>query len=252
MAQIVQITDTHLVGVNGPQLLEHDTRASFSLMREYLMDHYVNCERLIVTGDLVHDAGEEVYQEFYEALEPWHGRLKVIPGNHDTRKPMQRVFSSIIRDDQQSVSFLDEFNGWTLIGLDTLIEGSVEGDLAGDQWAWLRAVVSEASGPIAIFMHHPPVFVGSQWVDQLSLVSLGIFANLVEEFQQIKLVVCGHVHQEFATQVFQADVFTTPSTSVQFLPNSTDFAVDSIAPGLRTFNLHADGTFETKVVRLPA
>ena len=251
MAQIVQITDTHLVGVDGPHLLEHDTRASFSRMREYLLEHHANCERLIVTGDLVHDEGEEVYQEFYEALAPWHDRLRVIPGNHDTREPMQRVFSSVIRDDQQSVSFLDELNGWTLIGLDTLIEGSVEGDLAGDQWVWLRATVSEASGPIAIFMHHPPVFVGSQWVDQLSLVSLGVFANLVEEFQHIKLVVCGHVHQEFSTQVFQADVFTTPSTSVQFLPNATDFAVDSTAPGLRTFNLNADGTFETEVIRLP-
>ena len=98
-------------------------------------------------------------------------------------------------------------------------------------------------------MHHPPVFVGSQWIDQLSLASLGIFANLVEDFEQIKLVICGHVHQEFYTQLFHADVFTTPSTCVQFKPNSHDFAVDASAPGLRTFNLNPDGSYETKVIR---
>ena len=163
---------------------------------------------------------------------------------------MQKVFSSIIREDPESVSFLDELNGWTLIGLDTLIEGSVEGDLAGEQWGWLRSTVSACAGPVAIFMHHPPVFVGSQWIDQLSLASLGIFANLVEDFEQIKLVICGHVHQEFYTQIFHADVFTTPSTCVQFKPNSHDFAVDAIAPGFRTFNLKGDGSYETKVIRL--
>ena len=99
-------------------------------------------------------------------------------------------------------------------------------------------------------MHHPPVFVGSQWVDQLSLVSLGVFANLVEEFEQLKLVVCGHVHQEYYTQIFHADVFTTPSTCVQFKPNATEFAVDSSSPGFRTIDLNSDGTFQTQGHRL--
>ncbi|MEC9095541.1 MAG: phosphodiesterase [Planctomycetota bacterium] len=250
MAQIVQITDIHLVGDAGPLLLEHDTRAAFFRIKDYLSQHHADCERLIVTGDLAHDEGEQVYQELFDALAPWHDRLRVIPGNHDARLPMQKVFAPIIRDDRESVSFLDELNGWTLIGLDTLIEGAVEGDLAGEQWTWLRETVSAATRPVAIFMHHPPVFVGSRWVDELSLNSLGVFSNLVEEFEQIKLVVCGHVHQEFSTQIFHADVFTTPSTCVQFKPHSVDFAVDSSAPGFRILNLSSDGTFETEVVRL--
>ena len=174
----------------------------------------------------------------------------MIPGNHDSRMPMQKVFGDILRDDPESASFIDEVGGWTLIGLDTLIEGAVEGDLAGEQWVWFREAVANATGPIAVFMHHPPVFVGSQWVDQLSLVSLGVFANLVEEFEQLKLVVCGHVHQEYYTQIFHADVFTTPSTCVQFKPNAAEFAVDSSSPGFRTIDLNSDGTFQTQVHRL--
>ena len=223
---------------------------TFFTMRDYLLEHHSDCDRLVVSGDLVHDEGEDVYRELLEQLSPWEGRLRVIPGNHDSRSPMQKVFGDILRDDPESASFIDEVGGWTLIGLDTLIEGAVEGDLAGEQWVWFREAVAKATGPIAVFMHHPPVFVGSQWVDQLSLVSLGVFANLVEEFEQLKLVVCGHVHQEYYTQIFHADVFTTPSTCVQFKPNATEFAVDSSSPGFRTIDLNSDGTFQTQVHRL--
>jgi len=250
MTQIVQITDLHLVKSEGPLLLEQDTRSAFLKMRDYLLEHHADCDRLIVTGDLVHDEEESVYRELLLELASWGDRLRVIPGNHDTRLPMQTVFGSMLRDDPESASFIDEVDGWTLIGLDTLIEGAVEGDLAGSQWVWLREAVANASGPVAIFMHHPPVFVGSQWVDQLSLVSLGVFSNLVEDFDQIKMVVCGHVHQEFYTQIFHADVFTTPSTCVQFKPNSADFAVDNAAPGFRIIDLNLDGTFQTTVHRL--
>ena len=80
----------------------------------------------------MHDEGEDVYRELLEQLSPWEGRLRVIPGNHDSRSPMQKVFGDILRDDPESASFIDEVGGWTLIGLDTLIEGAVEGDLAGE------------------------------------------------------------------------------------------------------------------------
>jgi len=43
---------------------------------------------------------------------------------------------------------------------------------------------------------------------------------------------------------------TTPSTCVQFTPNSKDFSLDSLSPGWRTLELFNDGTFETHVERL--
>jgi Icc protein len=99
-------------------------------------------------------------------------------------------------------------------------------------------------------MHHPPVLVGSDWVDKLALLSFIPFANLVERFEQIKLVVCGHVHQDYQTELFQATVVTTPSTSVQFKTNSKEFATEDLPPGFRIIDLHADGTVEMSVIRV--
>jgi Icc protein len=94
------------------------------------------------------------------------------------------------------------------------------------------------------------VFVGSEWVDKLGLLSFIPFANLVERFEHIKLVVCGHVHQEFQTELFQATVVTTPSTSVQFKVNSAEFATEDLPPGFRIIDLHDDGTYEATVIRV--
>ena len=45
-------------------------------------------------------------------------------------------------------------------------------------------------------------------------------------------------------------LMSTPSTCIQFLPGSEDFAVDSRAPGYRWLTLHENGRIESGVQRL--
>jgi len=45
-------------------------------------------------------------------------------------------------------------------------------------------------------------------------------------------------------------MLASPSTSVQFLPDSDEFSVDTRPPGYRWLNLHPDGTIETGVERV--
>ena len=59
------------------------------------------------------------------------------------------------------------------------------------------------------------------------------------------------MHQEFNGEKDGLPIIATPSTCIQFSPNSDDFKVDTAMPGYRWFNLHNDGQFETDVVRLP-
>jgi Icc protein len=185
-----------------------------------------------------------------EILTPWEDKLRVIPGNHDMRDGMREAFGDRINGCSAAVTFVDEVDEWQLIGLDTLLDGAVEGDLNGPQWEWLESRLESSNQPTVLFMHHPPVFVGSEWVDKLGLLSFIPFANLVERFEQIKLVVCGHVHQDYQTELFQATVVTTPSTSVQFKMNSQEFATEDLPPGFRIIDLHADGTFDMSVIRV--
>lgn len=63
-------------------------------------------------------------------------------------------------------------------------------------------------------------------------------------------IVCGHIHQELDRVVNGIRLLATPSTCVQFLPDSDDFALDSQAPGWRTLDLLPNGDIETQVYRL--
>ena len=73
---------------------------------------------------------------------------------------------------------------------------------------------------------------------------------MVEENSQIKLVICGHIHQEYSQPLGQAMLYTTPSTSVQFLPGATEFTTDSVDPGYRTIAIEHDASFVTEVIRV--
>jgi len=250
MARVIQITDMHLSTDPADKLLDCRTLEGLHAVLRAIQDSYPQCDRLIVTGDLVHEEGPEAYYVMRELLTPWDNKLRVIPGNHDLRDGLRTVFGDRMNGCDHADTFTDELSGWHLIGLDTRLDGSVQGDMSGLQWEWLESELEASSLPTAIFMHHPPVFVGSEWLDQLGLVSFVKFANLVERFEQIKLVVCGHVHQEFQTQLFQAQVFTTPSTSVQFKVGSRKFATEDLPPGFLVIDLHEDAQFETTLVRV--
>ena len=59
---------------------------------------------------------------------PW----RAIPGNHDRREPMAEILGGDVCDWRQD---LDEI---TLIGLDTLVEGSGHGEMSAAQINWLE------------------------------------------------------------------------------------------------------------------
>ena len=66
----------------------------------------------------------------------------------------------------------------------------------------------------------------------------------------MRAVIWGHVHQTFEQQRKGVRLLATPSTCVQFLPDSKEFAVDMVPPGYRWLELYPDGTLKTGVERL--
>ena len=67
----------------------------------------------------------------------------------------------------------------------------------------------------------------------------------------MKVVCCGHIHQEMTVAGAGTLMLTTPATSVQFLPETEMLVPDSVPPGFRIFDLETDGSFRTRVVRVP-
>ena len=101
-----------------------------------------------------------------------------------------------------------------------------------------------------LFMHHPPIDVGSPWLDRIGLADPKPLTDLVRSSPQVRVISTGHVHFEFEGRLGDAAVFAAPSTAIQFIPEGDEPRYDSRPPGYRGFILDGD-TYQTNVVRLP-
>ena len=76
------------------------------------------------------------------------------------------------------------------------------------------------------------------------------FFRIVDQYPQVRGIFWGHIHQQFEVDRKGVKLRSVPSTCIQFLPRSDDFALDTIAPGYRMIDLHDDGRIHTEVRRV--
>jgi len=255
-SDVLQITDLHLQADRKSTLKDVCTYDTFVRVLNSIRDRCASgeweFEHIVISGDLTHDERLESYQILRELLTDWVPRCRLLPGNHDDRALMSQAFPEQIPAGDEFVNFSVESGGWRLIGLDSHVPGKVYGQLGRNQIDWLAGeLAAYASQPTMLFTHHPPVDIGSAWLDGIGLRDADSLLEVVEAFPQVRAVCSGHVHQEFSGSVGNMQVLTTPSTGVQFAPREDELVCDTRQPGFRTFKF-SDDTFESRVDRLAA
>jgi len=151
---------------------------------------------------------------------------------------------------RRTANFALELAGWRVLGLDSARWPFVHGRLGREQLDWLAAELDAARGPALVFVHHPPVRVGSWWLDKDRLRDRRRLAALVGS-SRVRVIATGHVHQEFAGSFAGAQVWTSPSTAYQFRPRSLWPARIHPGSGYRVLELDGE-SLTTEVVRLGA
>ena len=140
---------------------------------------------------------------------------------------------------------------WQILLLDSQVFGVPHGELSEFQLEWLERKLADAPGRhTLLLLHHHPLPAGCSWLDQHSLRNAGELDTVLAKFPHVKYLLCGHIHQELDLDWNGRRLLATPSTCVQFKPHCSNFTLDTIAPGWRTLELHADGTLTTEVHRL--
>ncbi|HKK16822.1 MAG TPA: phosphodiesterase, partial [Gammaproteobacteria bacterium] len=102
-----------------------------------------------------------------------------------------------------------------------------------------------------IVLHHPPVSIGSPWMDKMGLKNPADLFSVLERHEQVRAVIWGHIHQEFSGSHGDIRLLATPSTCVQFKPGAGEYEKDPLAPGYRVLKLYNSGTIESHIVRVP-
>lgn len=250
--RIVQITDLHLFADPNAELKGVCTRTTLQAVLDVVRRDFGSAERLIVTGDLAHDEQLETYAALRELLADWLPKVRILAGNHENREFMRQVFGDQVTVAGDRNVFSDSVGGWRLVGLDSQLVGEVRGQLGEAQREWLeRALAEQPQQPTIFFLHHPPLPVGTGWLDEIGLEDSESLLSLVRRSPQVKVICCGHIHHEMTVSGSGSLMVTTPSTSVQFLPDTDRLIPDTVSPGFRIFDLEPDGSFRTRVVRVP-
>ncbi len=246
--KLLQITDTHLFASEAGSLLSVNTLQSFQAVVKEIIHREVSYDFILATGDISQDHTEVSYQRFVEGIKPLKEQCYWLPGNHDYKPSMTSVLPT---DQIVAVEHALLGEHWQMIMLDSQVVGVPHGRLSDQQLDILQQKLSEnPERHTLVLLHHPPRLVGSEWLDQHTLKDADAFWHVLGEHNNVRGILCGHVHQDMNCLQQGVRVMSTPSTCVQFLPNSNDFALDPAAPGWRELELHADGTLTTQVQRL--
>lgn len=244
--RIAQVTDMHLEEARGGRLLGMDTDDSFHHVLGLIRNAAVAPDLVLVTGDVANHGSAAAYQRAREYLNrlgvPWFW----LPGNHDDRERMVEGLGDG-RPMWRSICV----GGWQIVLLDSTVPGQVGGEIGAAEFALLDHWLDSAPRlPTLLCLHHQPVPVGCAWLDTQLVADAAGLLERVAAHAQVRGVVWGHVHQEFAARIGTAEWYGTPSCCIQFAPGSAGFALDEQAPGMRWIELHPDGRIATRVERV--
>ncbi len=196
---IAQMTDIHIgfAPDDGPEELN---RHRFRAALDRLLTGPNQPDMLILSGDIT-DSGE--FDDFADvAALVGQCSYPVWPmvGNHDERANLLRAFPQA-RCEDGFLHYVVEAEGLRVILLDTLEEGRHGGAFCEARAAWLTAQLDAAPDtPTLIFMHHPPVVTGVDWMDPAPSEDwIARFGAVVEGREQIVSIQCGHLHRPIQT-----------------------------------------------------
>jgi 3',5'-cyclic-AMP phosphodiesterase len=242
LLRILQISDFHLCADPATLVYGMNTDQSLSNVLRVLAQHAFPDSLLLATGDLSQDGSAASYERVRAFLQRTGLDFHCLPGNHDDALLMQISLPCPRRLYRA---------GWQLILLDTTITdspgGAIKASDLGHVNEWLREYPNM---PCIIFMHHAAITMESEWLDAMRIDNADSLLDCMATFSQVKAVAFGHVHQELDIRHRAIRFLACPSTCAQFLPKSTHFELDLIAPGLRWIDLYANGHMETGIVRI--
>jgi Icc protein len=239
---IIQISDLHLGATPDTVVAGIRPLDSFLAVLDALDLDGHGDDLLLLSGDLSGDSSAGAYIMLNEILKERDKKAIWLPGNHDDLLVMEEY---LIDYPLRPVS---EIGNWGILTLDSSQEGTPIGHISDEQLQKVSEGLSQLSDKsILVSMHHCPITVGCQWLDKQRITNSQDLYDLLSLHSNVKAVVTGHVHQQFGGFWGSIPLYTSPSSSFQFKPQSKNFSISNQPPGYRWLTLESNGLVNTGV-----
>ena len=248
---IAQISDTH-IDLDDPDKaarLDDFERAVAAINRLDPLPDLV-----IHSGDITHFGTVAEYETARRILSTLRCPFHVAVGNRDKRATLHASFpaASAFLPGTRFVQYCIDTFPARLIVLDTLCEGSNQGEFCEIRADNLRNALSrDTARPALIFMHHPPFVVhASKYPVQFEdWGSVDRLAGALAGQDHVAAIFCGHSHRAAEGEVGGVPASSMPSVAVDL--RLGDFPAEfASAPLFRLHSLDRAGNVKSKT--LPA
>jgi 3',5'-cyclic AMP phosphodiesterase CpdA len=221
---IAQITDLHVTTGHDPLSQLRNEQRLRQVLRS-IDELQPRPSAIIASGDLA-DHGEAAEYAVVKAILSEAGvPIYYAVGNHDRRDAFMDAFAGpgAQRDENGFIQYAVDLDGLRLVVCDTLDEGRHGAGFCEKRAAWLAAALDAAPDtPTVVVLHHPPILSGVKWMDpKPDAPWIGLLAEVIRGREQIRLLLCGHVHRAFHGLLAGQVVATAPATSIQVTLNLT-------------------------------
>ena len=222
MTKILHLSDLHIQN-KGAVIWDTNTKSNFV--------GAINCikelndiDAIVISGDMSNDGSLWSYQYVDKILAEVGIPTYCCPGNHDNLK----LFYAGYKPKFYSTQELQKINDWTFILLNSAVEGMSRGMIDLEN---LKYLLSQATGNIAIVLHHPPI-EQEGWLNRKLLENRDEFNDIVFENHNVKLVLYGHTHYH-TSQLFNNIIYSSaPSIGFAFNPTLPKFQIAKGEEGL--------------------
>lgn len=246
--RVLHLTDTHILTEPSQTLYGLETYGRTVALLEHVRRTEGAPDLALLTGDCVDTPSPAAYACLKALLaEHLPAPCLMLPGNHDDPALLKAIFP------QAAVPHVIRGN-WLFVLLDSTRLDSPSGMLSDAELTRLETTLAAHPAHHALIaLHHPPLPVGSPWMDAMGLAedSAARLLEILRRSGNARILVCGHAHQEHEWTLDGLRLFVTPSSTAQFQPGCEAFALDSLPPGCRWLELYPDGGFTSRIVWLP-
>ena len=251
---IVQITDLHLIEDEKKTFLGVNT---WSILDAVLEEIYSNADIdfIVFTGDLIHDDETLAYCLLFDRLKSSPYPVYIIPGNHDDKSTLFFLLEQ--KYNNTNIKMITHLHlisdNWQIFLLDSVVDNEVYGELKEHELSYLEDILHDSKENTLIFLHHNPFNINNAWLNDYTIKNSDRFLDLIFQHSHVKIVSFGHIHQDLHLCHNGISFLATPSTSIQFKPDSHCFCLDNKDPGYRIIQLYNSENphlFSTEVIRL--
>lgn len=214
---IAQITDTH-VGFE-PEAGENEFNfVRFRNVLGHLLSQPVQPDMLILSGDLTDGGQPDCYARIRDLIDDCPFPVHVMPGNHDSRDALLDAFPNCPTADgfaQFAIECGEGSNALRVLCLDSFEPGRHGGAFCETRAKWLAdELAAHPDTPTVIFMHHPPVVAGIEWMDPSPNEDwFKRFHDTVRGHRQIISIQAGHLHRPLHAVVEGIPLSVTPAVA---------------------------------------